>query len=241
MLNNFENKRENEMIQKTITQYKMDEIESRAYKVSLIWINRSRKIFPNYQHQRLKNGDPRKSLLFKICYKLIRETQGGILDEENYSLYVQAQLEVLKHIERNGGKPMIDANCLVGDKAWKRWKLWKNKYDKISLKPSEAPKDINIGEKRALEGLEKTKEFIFKSLGAEPTIEKYKEIYTNNNLFRWINFGKISPYYIAISPYIAKVLQPEDFKKINIDLSLYKEYITDNVMQKFRTMFNYEF
>ena len=102
MLNNFENKRENEMIQKTITQYKMDEIESRAYKVSLIWINRSRKIFPNYQHQRLKNGDPRKSLLFKICYKLIRETQGGILDEENYSLYVQAQLEVLKHIERNG-------------------------------------------------------------------------------------------------------------------------------------------
>lgn len=220
--------------------YGMDSLESKAYDMYMIWVDLSRKKFPDYQHGRVSHGDPRKSLLFKICYKLVRETQGDILEEKDYRLYVRAQLDILKHIENNGGKPIIDPNCLVGDKAWKRWKLWKKKYDSISQNSVEVSQ-TGPGERKAIEAFEKTKEFIVKNLGACPSFEKYQEIYINKNLFKWINFGKISPYYVAISPYIAKIMQPEDFKRLNFDLILYKNCITDEVKNKFIEFFPYEF
>jgi len=223
--------------------FDFDELELKAYKLCLIWIDKSRKIFPRYKHTAMKSGDPRKSLMFKVCYKLVRETQ-GVLKEDEYPLYIRAQLDVLRHIYINNTRktqPLIDANCLVGDKAWKRWKLWKNKYDSISSKPSEVSQPIGPGTIKALEGIERTREFFAKTFGANPTIEKYRESYINNNLFRWINFGKISPYYIAMSPYIASTLKPEDYKRINFDPDLYKPCITDEVIKKFKEIFFYEF
>ena len=50
-----------------ILDYKMDELEGRAYKLCLIWLDRSRKVFPDYQHSTMKKGDPRRSLIFKMC------------------------------------------------------------------------------------------------------------------------------------------------------------------------------
>ena len=221
--------------------YKMDELEARAYKLCLIWLDKSRKIFPDYQHTVMKNGDPRKSLIFKICYKLVRETQGGILEEKEYPLYVRAQLDVLRHINTGKGHPLIDTNCLVGDKAWKRWKLWKRKYDAISAKPSEISQPVGAGVVKAIHALEQTKEFITKTFGAAPNLEKYREAYLNNNLFRWANFGKISPYYLVVSPHIASIMTPDDMKRLNFDPAIYKPCITDEVMQKFQEMFPHEF
>ena len=135
---------------------------------------------------------------------------------------------------------MIDANCLVGDKAWKRWKLWKRKYDAATAKPTEISQAVGPGVVKALDGLEKTKEFLAKTFGAAPGIDKYREAYLNNNLFRWANFGKISPYYLVISPHIAAVMTPEDLKRLNFDPALYKSCITDEVMQRFKEMFPHE-
>ena len=156
-----------------ILDYDLDELEAKAYKLCLIWIERSRKIFPDYQHSGMKRGDPRKSLIFKYCYKLVRETQ-GVLEDKDYALYIRAQLDVLRHI--NTGKktaPLIDANCLVGDKAWKRWKLWKRKYDAVTSKPTELSQVTAPGIAKAISGLEFTKEFIVKTLGANASFEKY--------------------------------------------------------------------
>lgn len=223
-----------------ILDYEMDDLEAKAYKISLLWLDRSRKVFPEYQHTGMKKGDPRKSLIFKICYKLVRETQ-GILEDKDYALYVRAQLDVLRHINTGKGHPLIDANCLVGEKAWKRWKLWKRKYDAITAKPSEIPEAIGPGVVKAIDGLERTKEFITKNLGANPSLEKYREAYLNKNLFRWANLGKISPYYLVISPHIAAVMQPDDLKRLNFDPSVFKACITDQVMQKFQEMFPNEY
>jgi hypothetical protein len=222
-----------------ILDYEMDELEGKAYKLCLIWLDRSRKVFPDYQHTGMKRGDPRKSLIFKVCYKLVRETQ-GVLEDKDYPLYIRAQLDVLRHINTGKGHPLIDANCLVGEKAWKRWKLWKRKYDSISAKPTEVSQAAGPGVVKAIDGLERTKEFLTKTLGAAPGIDKYREAYLNNNLFRWANFGKISPYYLVISPHIATVMTPEDFKRLNFDPSLYKSCITDEVMQRFKEMFPHE-
>jgi len=59
-----------------IIKYKMNDMESKAYKIALIWQEECRKEIPNEQYIRLKkNSDPRKSILFKHCYKLAKETK----------------------------------------------------------------------------------------------------------------------------------------------------------------------
>lgn len=234
---------EKDMRLAAIVDYDMDELEAKAFKLSLIWLDQSRKIFPDYQHTAIKKGDPRKSLTFKMCYKLVRETN-GLIPPEEYPLYIRAQLDVLKHIVNNTkAHVLVDAGCLVGDKAWARWKLWKKKYDQRLQKPSEASEisqATNPGVAKAILGIEKTKEFITKVFGPSPDIEKYQEAKTNNNFYRWVNLGKISPYYVGISPYVAKVFTQEDLKKLNFDFSVYKPCITDAVYAKFKELFPYE-
>lgn len=234
-----ENKEGHDVRLDAILDYEMDELEGKAYKIALMWIDRSRKIFPNYQHTGMKRGDPRKSLIFKVCYKLVRETQ-GILEDKEYSLYVRAQLDVLRHINVGKEHPLIDANCLVGDKAWKRWKLWKRKYDSVSQRPTEVSSVTAPGTAKAIDALERTKEFIAKTLGAEPGIDKYQESYINNNIFRWINLGKISPYYLCMSPHIAAIMQEADWKKLNFDLQVYRNCITEEVKRRFHELFPHE-
>lgn len=223
-----------------IIEYKLNELEAKAYKLSLVWRDLSFKMFPDYNHTKIRSGDPRKSMPFKLCYKLIRETQGIIPDHE-YPLYVRAQLDVLKYMSQGKILPLIDPNCLVGDKAWKRWKLWKKKYDQKVTKPydsesfSKAP-----GIAKALDGLEKTKEFIVKNMGPTPDIEKYKQAYDNKNLLRWINLSKISPYYLVVSPFIQRILTQDDYDKLNFDPKIYKDCIDDTVLEKFNKLFGYE-
>ncbi len=220
-----------------IIEYGMDELEAKAFKLSLVWRDLSLKMFPDYSHTKIRSGDPRKSIAFKMCYKLIRETQ-GIIPDNDYPLYVRAQLDILKHINKGKTLPLIDPGCLVGDKAWKRWKLWKKKFDQIIVKPKEA--ESFSGEAKVLDGIEKTKEFIVKNLGPSPDLQKYKEVYINKNLIRWINLSKISPYYLAISPYIKNIMSEEDFLKINFDPKMYKDCITNTVLEKFKELFPYE-
>lgn len=223
-----------------IAYYGMDKLESTAYKVCIIWIEKSRKFFPDYDHTRLRSGDPRKSLMFKVCYKLVRETQ-GLLEEEDFPLYVRAQLDILKNISLTSNKhPLIEPNCLVGEKAWKRWKLWKKKYDSVVSEKGFATK-VKASSQKVLDALEKTKEFIFKNIGPNPTIEKFQESVINRNLFRWISFGKISPYYLCLSPYFEKLVSEEEIKKINFDLDIYRVCIDDDVKTVFRKKFDYEF
>ena len=57
--------------------YNMDDLEAAACRIAASWLEQSRKAFPDYRHSTMKKGDPRKSLIFKICYKLARETQIG--------------------------------------------------------------------------------------------------------------------------------------------------------------------
>ena len=221
-----------------VEKYNMDDLEAKACNLSAMWLEQSRRTFPDYRHSTMKKGDPRKSLIFKIAYKLARETQ-GILENNEYSLYIRAQLEVLKYINSGKDHPLIDPNCLVGERAWKRWKLWKKRYDSVKNKPAESVAN-GIGFQKAIDGIEKTKEFIAKIFGSEHTLNKMQECYINNNIFRWINLGKISPYYLAISSFVKKIFTEDDYKKINFELDVYMSCINDNVREKFKELFPYE-
>jgi len=218
-----------------IEKYNMDEMEANACRLAVMWLDQSRKTFPDYRHSKMRKGDPRKSLIFKICYKLARESN-GIIEKNEYSLYIRAQLDVLKYVNEGKLTPLIDPNCLVGEKAWRRWNLWKKRYDSFKNKPKDAVV-TGIGYQKALEGIEKTKEFLVKTFGINLTFDKFKESYINNNIFRWINLGKISPYYLAMSPFIKKLFSQDDFKKINFDPGVYLTCINNQVENKFNTLF----
>ena len=95
----------------------------------------------------------------------------------------------------------------------------------------------NIGIAKAIDGLEKTKEFLVKTFSSDLSFNRFQESYLNNNIFRWINLNKISPYYIAISPYIKKLFNENDYKKINFDTQVYMTCIDQSVIDKFNQLF----
>ena len=82
-----------------IIEYNMDDIEARAYKCCLLWVKICQKMFPKERYSKLrKSGDPRKSYLFKCCYKLVTECSGKLADGE-YKLYIYAQCDIQIHDE----------------------------------------------------------------------------------------------------------------------------------------------
>lgn len=226
-------------VQKTIVKYKMDETESLAYKVGLIWVEKSSKAFPDYKNAGMGRGDPRKSYLFKLCYKLIRETRGLVSDDE-FHLYIRAQIDILKNIKIGDGHPSVDAGCLIGDKAWRRWKLWKRRYDSIAnMKTDAAPS--RVSNHKILEALRKSKAFLKVELGDSPVMSDYLRAESDGALYRWINFGKISPYYVVMSPFVSKVAKAEMLSKLNFDVRLYESGVDEHARTFFRNTFPNEF
>lgn len=225
--------------------YKMDPLETSAYQVCWLWIDGLKKYFPDGRKVGMNivpncffdKKDPRKTLLFKYCYKFVRESQ-GILKEDEIPLYVKSQFDILRHLDRSNITVEISPNCLVGEKAWKRWKLWKYKYDALIAKPSEVSEIVGPGEIKAIDGFYKTKSFITKNFGENPGFEQYQEKY--EDIINWIKFGRISPYYIVVSPYLERLIQPEELNKLNIDVNVYKPCITPEVILKFKEIFSYE-
>ena len=213
-----------------ILDYNMNPMEAKAYKLMLLWIHLSRKIFPNYVHCKLaKNKDPRKSIGFKYCFKLARETEGVIKDED-YMLSIRAQLEVLKANTVGDEHALVNPNCLVGKKAWKRWQLWKNQYNKIIKTPQK--NDFSEENRKIFKELDKTFEFLNKIFGHKYTKEDIIAAVSDGRISRWVNLNQVSPYYVILSPLIEGKLI-----KLNCDLVLYEKNINEEVKKYFDEKF----
>jgi len=219
-----------------ILSYKMNDLEAKAYKISLMWVNLSRKMFPDYQHVKLrKSGDPRKSLLFKHCYKLARETL-GLVEDHHYELYITAQLQIMKHITDGNIHALIDPCILHGEKAWKRWALWKKQYDRAMERPmTSEQKGANKANVSVVKfDLADTRRFLIAKLGESYKKQDLVTLLQDRTLIGWTSLGKISPYYLVLSPFLADVLRMEDF---SIDLKIYKEQSSEELESAFREMF----
>lgn len=214
-----------------IIKYGMDDFEARAYKLILLYEDLCQREFPNELHTKIsKNKDPRKTTIFKYCYKLIKETN-GIFKEKDYYLYILAQLQILKLVKDGNIHALISPQILVGDKAWKRWKIWKRIYDKKMnrIKTSEDEGILSNENKIKIE-LKKTLQFLQKNkcLCEFEIYNKMKDIK------RWMSTGQISPYYVVLSPILSKF-------DLNIDFSLYRPSITPNLENYFKKEFSHEF
>lgn len=202
-------------------------MEEKAYKLGLIWEELSKTIFPNYKHSRFpKKGDPKKSSLFKYCYKLVRETC-GLLGEDEYYFYVKAQLDILKSIKIGEEMPLVSPQILVGDKAWIRWKIWKKKYNNVVNTVEKIGLAIYSVEEIKKE-LERTNLFLVGKFAGIPR----KEQLLVKDIERWLNLGKLSPFFVMLS-FLANL--------VKIDKDLYEKSITEEVREIFKEIFkNYE-
>jgi len=188
---------ENNNLLALILQYQMSKEESLVFRIALLYIQIVKKYFPDYSHQDFKKGDPRKKILFKYCWKLLKETD---LKPEEYSQYIQAQMSVLKNVRREGN-PHINPNCLVGEKAWKRWLVWKKYFDNVKSIPTPKTDSFEDIKKELLDT-----HYVLKIRLGEINKENIQKLLDNKLLFRLCIMRVISPYFILSTPFIVEFI-----------------------------------
>jgi hypothetical protein len=216
-----------------IMKYHMSVIEAKAFKLALQWEDHVQEIFPEYSHSGLrKTGDPRKSILFRYCLKLAKETKGLIADQD-YGRYIKAQLYCYKNLPEQVAR--IDPIILTGPKAWKRWLWYKYITDKERLIQDTPDATVKACPLNIKNELKKTREYLFAYFKGVPAVEEMQV--TKEKLLVWIATGRISPYYVILSPFIAKL----SIEKYPIELAIHKKSITPEIETFFKIEFHYEF
>lgn len=234
-----------------IFEWKMSSLEISAYKLAVLYEEEYVSIFKGdmdgqgYRRNTLpKRSDPRKSNLFRHCWKLRRETR-GLLEGDQYRQYIRANLTILKLNQGGGDKAghvYIEPNAICGDKAWIRWKVYERWYQtKLALTNSTPPPpSISSTHPKVIKEIDRTKRFLFEKCEGEPTKEKLCE-FVNGGFFKfWIMTGKISKFYVVLSPFMEK--HKENLaKSCEFDLVLINERITNEVREYFGYEYKHEF
>lgn len=224
-----------------IFEWQMTAPEANAFKMAILYEDEFLKIFggtedidgQGFRRNTIpKRGDPRKSDLFRNCWVLCRETK-GLLTTDQYKNYVKANLTILKiH------KSHVTPNVIRGDKAWIRWKVWERWYaqkmgDKSAVAP---PPSISTTDPKIIREIDRTKKFLFEKCDGEPTSVKISDFLDKGFFKFWIASGKVSIYYVMLSPYTQKHIEKLS-KDCSFDPILFKQNITKEV----KDYFNYEF
>lgn len=224
-----------------IFEWNMTPDEVKAFKFGCTWEEQTKKFFPDYQGiaRFPRKGDPRKCSLFKECWKLMRSTR-GLLRPEEYKLYIIANLQILR-----ANKARVEPNALSGDKAWIRWIVWKNLYEikskKIAGQQHQDEGDVEINPVVVKE-LALTKKFLYEKCEGEPSFQKIKKYVDGVQMKTWINSGKVSQYYIVLSPWIAKAADRAKLEsKYQFDFTLIDSKSTLEVRRHFEKDFAHEF
>lgn len=236
---------ENQLGLETILEWSMTPDESDVFHIALTYENEYKKIFGAEtdgisirKNSLPMRNDPRKSNLFKQCWKLRRETR-GLIEKSEYKLYIHANLFIIKL-----NKGHVDPNCVTGDKAWIRYKVWKRRYDqKMAEVGSQAPPpSISTTDPKIIAEIDKTKKFLFERCDGSPSLEKIKKFIEMGVFKLWLATGKVSPYYVAMSPMVNKSCDINElFTACSSSIGVIREKITTQVKDYFLNEYSHEF
>ena len=187
-------------------QYEMTEEETQAYQLSLLWQKKTVEYFPNIRlgpgNTLRKTGDPRKSALFKGMIRMIRRTK-GIVAPTDMKFYMVAQLYVCK---RNDEECYVNPNMCVGGAAERRWGL----YQKWMTAARERragnanPDEEKVSMEMVRSDLDCSVKFLKKHVD-EVTPQFLEEHFANGDIAKWLKFGFVRPYFVALSPTLQRL------------------------------------
>ncbi len=229
----------------TIIDWKMSLEEGEVFHIALTYEQEYRRTFPDEldgqairRNSLPRRSDPRRSNLFRQCWKLRRETR-GLIEQYEYKNYIRANLFIIKV---NGGH--VEPNCITGDKAWIRYKVWKRRYDqKLADVGAQAPPpSTSTTSPKIIAEIDRTRKFLFEKCDGEPSFEKIKN-FIDSGVFRlWVATSKVSPYYLALSAFVEKTKMKESlFSVCNASEALFCGKITQEIKDYFVYEYKYEF
>ncbi|MEY4572916.1 MAG: hypothetical protein RLZ10_2177 [Bacteroidota bacterium] len=185
--------------------FKFTTEEDSAYRLCCEWVQLSRKIFPDYRHGRIPQVKSlKKSTMFKVMMKLVREKKFKIL--EDYQRYIKAQLLILKKYSISGAPVLVEPTILVGEAAERRWFFWhklvaqanKLTRQQYSMLDSDMEYDLNVSSVE-----------VSKILDDDINFERFSENYYK--IKTAVILRKIKPIYIYLSEWVKKL--PDDLRK----------------------------
>jgi hypothetical protein len=215
----------------------MTQEETAAYQLLSYYIKMRRTIFPDYRHGRtIKNvKNIRKSILFKHMLKFLKENNHRF-DLFHSTLFIRAQLEIMKKIQNDGNKPLVEVNMLHGPQADRRWELWKK-----WVKERNNVSQINyvFVESNIVCDFEKTKKEICNMLNNEIDFNNYAA--HASTILKLAILKKISPIYVICSEWVKQL--PEQIKNDLNDLcnlDNFKDFNLENAINLYKKYFGYE-
>ncbi len=190
----------------------MTDKEAEAYKLCLLWQIIYKSLLPKEKCV-LLTKDPRKSYLFKQCWKFIRETT---IPKEDHTRYIYLQIKLLSAQTDGNIHAYIDPSCLNSRQSWERWKVG-NRPKKITQSKNEFILDPKI----VKHALERSKSFD-------------KDDLTKQEIVKLVKLGKISYYYLLLSPKMREIFSGDDLGLIfGIDVLLFSSQITTEIKEWF--------
>lgn len=220
--------------------YKMTQEEGRAYYYSLLYLRLAREAFPGWRHGNVRRGDPRKSELFRYCWKMLEETNAKGLDPTDREAFIRAQLAIFKANEDPENPPLVSPNCLVGPKAWARWCVWKGELNK--QKQAEKLVEIKPDYDLTFRALRVTRDFL-RSREID-TAEKVWQALESGDMSRWMHVGQVSACYLLMSPTTKRWLaerQKTPVEAFGVGVTPWVHRIDEKATDLFRRGFPYEF
>jgi hypothetical protein len=228
-----------------IFDHNMTSEEAGAYKLAVCYEREFRRLFADVTDPAVvrrncipKRGDPRKSGVFRHCWQVRRETK-GLLDSADYRDYIVANLTVLKL-----NNAYVAPNGICGDKAWIRYKVWKRLRDAklAELNAVAPPPSVATTNPKVIGQIDATKRFLFEKFDGEPTAAKVAASVADGKLRFWVATGKVSHFYVVLSPLLAAATDPDRFADgCGFSAPLAREKCTQEVKDYFRHEYHHEF